>query len=75
MANIERNFDIVGGINDSQQARVKKAIEDLDGVNHVKLTSGGEKVTVGYTPEMTNVQIIKEAIESQGLDVSDMGDD
>ena len=59
--------------NESQQGRVKKAIEDLEGVNHVKLTSGGEKVTIGYTPEMTNVQIIKEALENQGVDVSNRG--
>jgi copper chaperone CopZ len=75
MANLDQSFDIVKDIKDADQERIKKAVGALDGVNHVKVVPQAGKVLVSYTPGIINIQNIKEAIESQGVDVSDRGDD
>jgi copper chaperone CopZ len=75
MANLDRNFNIASGVETGQEEEIKKALETLNGVNHVTVNPGESKITVGYTPGLISVQSIKETIESQGLDVSDKGDD
>ncbi len=75
MANLDRSFDIVNIINSADQEGIKKAVAALEGVNCVKVDTGAKKVLVSYTPGIVNIQNIKEAIESQGVDVSDRGDD
>jgi hypothetical protein len=75
MANLDRNFDIVGKLTMEQGKEIKEALGSIDGINHVTIHENDNKVTIGYTPGIINVQNIKEAIESQGLDVSDQGDD
>ena len=47
----------------------------MDGVNSIKVDLETNKVLVSFTPGIINIQNIKEAIESQGVDVSDRGDD
>lgn len=75
MANLDLNFDIVGKITNADQDGIMKAVGALDGVNRVKVDREAKKVLVSYTPGIINIQNIKEAIESQGVDVSDQGDD
>ena len=75
MANLDLNFDIVGKITDADQDDIMRAVGALDGVNSVRVDLGTNKVLVSYTPGIVNVQNIKEAIESQGVDVADQGDD
>ena len=74
MANLDLNFDIVGKITDADQDGILRAVGALDGVNSVRVDRATNKVLVSYTPGITNIQNIKEAIESQGVDVSDQGD-
>jgi len=75
MANLDQSFDIVGTITNADQDGIMKAVRALDGVDSVKVDLSANKVLVTYTPGMVNIQKIKEAIESQGVDVSDRGDD
>ncbi|MGE5604221.1 MAG: heavy-metal-associated domain-containing protein [Bacteroidota bacterium] len=75
MANLDRNFDIIGKITNADQEGIMRAVGALDGVNSVKVDPATSKVSVSYTPGIINIQNIKEAIESQGVDVSDRGDD
>lgn len=75
MANLVRSFDIAGNITEEHEKKVTKTLQALNGVNHVNIIPAENKVMVGYTPGIINVQNIKEAIETQGLDVSDQGDD
>lgn len=75
MANLDQSFDIVGKIDKADQMGIKVAVEALEGVNHVIIDPQSNKVLVSYTPGVVNIQNIKEAIESQGVDVSDRGDD
>lgn len=75
MANMDLNLDIVGKITNADQAGIIRAVGALDGVNEVKVDRDTNKVLVSYTPGIINIQNIKEAIESQGVDVSDRGDD
>lgn len=73
MANFDLNFDIVGKINNADG--IVRAVGALEGVNSVMVDDEANKVMVSYTPGIINIQNIKEAIESQGVDVSDRGDD
>lgn len=75
MANLDQSFDIVKNINFTDQEGIRKAVGALEGVNSVKIDTGAKKILVSYTPGIVNIQNIKEAIESQGVDVSDRGDD
>ncbi len=75
MANLDQRFDIVGKITNADQDGIMRIVGALDGVNHVKVDPEAKKVLVSYTPGIVNIQNIKEAIESQGVDVSDRGDD
>lgn len=75
MPNLDMSFDIVGTLNNDRGEEIKRAVRELDGVNKVLIDFHENKVIVGYTPGIVNVQMIKEAIENQGVDVSDMGDD
>lgn len=75
MANLDQNFDIVGKITNTVQNGIMRAVGALDGVDSVKVDFNANKVLVTYTPGIINIQNIKEAIESQGVDVSDRGDD
>ena len=75
MANLDQDFDIVGKITDAAQKGIMRAVGTLDGVDSVRVDLGANKVLVTYTPGIINIQNIKEAIESQGVDVSDRGDD
>lgn len=75
MANLDLNFGIVGKITDADQDGIIRAVGALDGVNSVRVDLEANKVLVSYTPGIVNIQNIKEAIESQGVDVSDRGDD
>lgn len=75
MANLDRNFDLVGKVTMEQEKEIRGALESKDGINHVIINKNDNKITVGYTPGITNVQTIKETIESQGVDVSDKGND
>jgi hypothetical protein len=75
MANLDRKFNLVGKVTAKQEREIRVALESKDGVNHVITNKNDKTLTVGYTPGITNVQNIKETIESQGVDVSDKGDD
>ena len=75
MANLDQNFDIVGKITNADQDGILRAVGALDGVNSIKVDLETNKVLVSFTPGIINIQNIKEAIESQGVDVSDRGDD
>ena len=75
MANLDLNFDIVGKITNADQDGIMRAVGSLDGVNSVRVDLATNKVLVSYTPGIINIQNIKEAIESQGVDVADRGDD
>ncbi len=75
MANMNQSFDITGSISQHQQEGIQKAVLSLEGVNQVECNAPARKVTVGYTPGLVTIQRIKEIIESQGVDVSDKGDD
>lgn len=75
MANLNMNFDVVDPISPEKGDRIKNALEQLDGINHVHINFNENKVNVDYTPGMITVQRIKERIENQGVDVSDRGDD
>lgn len=75
MPNLDRSFDIVGAINNDRGEEIKRVVRELDGVNKVQIDFHENKVIVGYTPGIVNVQMIKEAIERLGVDVSDQGDD
>ncbi|NLY74199.1 MAG: heavy-metal-associated domain-containing protein [Firmicutes bacterium] len=75
MANLEQGFKIVGNLSEADREAVKKSVSALEGVNAVKFDPAAKKVLVGYTPGTVNIQNIKEAIESRGVDVSDRGDD
>jgi copper chaperone CopZ len=75
MANLDMSFDIVGTLNNDRGEEIKRAVRELDGVNKVQIDFHENKVIVGYTPGLVNVQMIKEVIEEQGVDVSDLGDD
>jgi len=74
MANLNMNFDVVDPISPEKGERIRHALEQLEGINQVQIDFHENKVNVGYTPGMITVQSIKEAIESQGVDVSDRGD-
>ncbi|HYH02108.1 MAG TPA: hypothetical protein VEC37_03330 [Bacillota bacterium] len=75
MANLDRSFDVVGQLNQQSQNQIKSVLTKLEGVNHVQFDTGDNKIIVGYTPGIVNVQILKETIENQGVDISDRGDD
>lgn len=75
MPNLDQKFYITGDIDDTQKIGIQQVLGELDGVNHTKLNIKEKNVTVGYTPGIINIQQIKEAIESKGVDVSDKGDD
>jgi len=75
MAHLNMNFDVVDPISPEKGERIKNALERLDGINQVEIDFHENKVNEGYTPGMITVQSIKEAIENQGVDVSDRGDD
>lgn len=75
MANLDMSFDIVGTLNNDRGEEIKRAVRELDGVNKVQIDFHENKVIVGYTPGLVTVQMIKEVIEEQGVDVSDLGDD
>lgn len=75
MANLDQNFEIVGKITNADQDGIMRIVGALEGVNQVKVDRNANKVLVSYTPGIINIQNIKEAIESQGVDVSDRGDD
>lgn len=75
MANLDQSFDIVGKITSTDEDGIMRTVGALEGVNRVKVDPGAKKVLVSYTPGIVNIQNIKEAIESRGVDVSDRGDD
>lgn len=75
MANLDQSFDVVGKMDNVDQKNIEKTVGALEGINGVKADPGTNKVLVSYTPGIINIQNIKEAIESQGVDVSDRGDD
>lgn len=75
MANLDRSFRIVNKLTSEQGKSIKRTLESMEGINHVLVNEEGNNLTVGYTPGIINVQNIKEAIESQHVDVSDGGDD
>lgn len=75
MANLDQNFNVVGKMNNADQENIERAVGALEGINDVKVDPGANKVLVSYTPGIINIQNIKEAIENQGVDVSDRGDD
>lgn len=75
MADFEFDFNIVEPITNEQATRIERALEQMEGINHVKINYHDNKVHLGFTPGMVNVQMIKEEIEKQGVDVSDRGDD
>lgn len=75
MANLNMDFPIVGKIRNEQIANIKQALQELPGVQKVRVDSEQNHVSVDYTPGLVTIQRMKEAIESQGCDVSDRGDD
>ncbi len=75
MANLDRGFEVIGSLSAERAEQIKQAVKKLDGVNQVRIDSGSNQVIVGYTPGIIAAQSIKETIESQGVDVSDQGDD
>jgi copper chaperone CopZ len=75
MANLDRRFDIVGDISEDQEKGIKKTLETIAGINHVSINASENTLTIGYTPGIISVQSIKDAIEDQGMYVSDKGDD
>jgi len=75
MPNLDMNFDIVGTLNIDRGEEISRAVRELPGVNKVQIDYYDNKVMVGYSPGLINVQMIKEVIESKGVDVSDKGDD
>lgn len=75
MADREFDFNVALPITNEQGAKIEQALEQMEGVNHVKVNYHENKVHLGFTPGMVNVQLIKAEIEKQGVDVSDKGDD
>lgn len=75
MASMDQSFDIAGDMSRHQQESIQKVVMSLEGVSHVEWNPSAKKVTVGYIPGVVTIQRIKEIIESQGVDVSDKGDD
>jgi copper chaperone CopZ len=62
MANLDRSFDIISKLTSEQGKNIKRTLESIEGINHVMVNEDGDKLTVGYTPGIINVQKIKEAI-------------
>lgn len=75
LANLEQRFNIAGEIDNRQKSGILQVLEKTDGINQASVNIGEKSITVGYTPGIVNIQQIKEVIESQGVDVSDQGDD
>lgn len=75
LANLEQKFNIAGDIDNHQKSGILHVLEKMEGINQASVNIGEKSVTVGYTPGIINIQQVKEAIESQGVDVSDQGDD
>ncbi len=75
MANLNKDFPIVGALQAGQAANIEKKVGQLAGVERVEVDSSHNNVRVGYTAGLVTIQQIKEVIESQGCDVADRGDD
>ena len=51
-------------------AAVNKAVGALQGVSNVEVSLQKKLATVDFDPEVVTIDVIKEAIEDQGYDVS-----
>jgi copper chaperone len=51
------------------EARVKKAVEGLTGVNHVDVSLSDKTVKIEHDPELISELKIRETIEHEGYDV------
>ncbi|HEY8464886.1 MAG TPA: hypothetical protein VIM29_12915 [Bacillota bacterium] len=76
MPNLEQHFRIAGRqLNAAERQHLKEVLSNLEGINQVEFDPDINQIILNYTPGMVNVQILKTAIETLGIDLSDRGDD